>query len=228
MREIVLDTETTGFDPNDGHRVVEIGCLELHNHVPTGRTYHQYLNPERDMPAEAQAVHGLTEAFLKDKPIFAEVVDAFVEFIGTDATLVIHNAEFDLKFLNAELLRIGYKGLGTHAVVDTVTMARKMFPGQPANLDALCRRFKIDNSNRTLHGALLDAQLLADVYLELRGGRQQGLELLESAVAEASIVAASQVRQTRHFTLSDADRLAHDALVAKLGDQAVWKKYREN
>ncbi len=227
MREIVLDTETTGFDPNDGHRLVEIGCLELYNYIATGRTFHCYLNPERDVPAEAVAVHGLTDTFLADKPIMATVATNFLEFLGDD-TLVIHNAEFDLKFINAELRRVGYKTL-TNPVVDTVLMARKKYPGQPANLDALCRRFKIDLSERTLHGALLDAQLLADVYLEMKGGRQQGLELMDAPAAAmtiaATMTAAHTPRVPRVFTVSDAERAAHAALVQTLGDQALWRKY---
>lgn len=230
MREIVLDTETTGFDPAEGHRLIEIGCLELHNHIPTGRTYHQYLNPERDVPAEAVAVHGLTAEMLADKPTFSEVVDAFLEFIGEDQ-LVIHNAEFDMRFLNAELRKIGYKALKNNPL-DTVMMARKMFPGQPANLDALCRRFKIDNSNRTLHGALLDSQLLAEVYLELRGGRQQGLGLVDAALASSNddvvLGEGNAARPHRVFPASDAERAAHQKMIAALGDAAIWKKYNEN
>lgn len=175
MREIVLDTETTGIDPLNGDRIVEIGCVELFNHIATGQHYHTYLNPERDMPAEAEAVHGLSSSFLSDKPVFPAVVGDFLDFIG-DAQLVIHNASFDIGFLNMELVRIGMPKL-TNPVVDTVKIARKRFPGAPASLDALCRRFEIDNSNRTLHGALLDSQLLAEVYLELMGGRQPDLVL---------------------------------------------------
>lgn len=231
MREIILDTETTGFDPNEGHRLIEIGCLELHNHVPTGRTWHQYFNPERDVPAEAVAVHGLTAEMLADKPLFAELVEGFLEFIA-DSTLVIHNAEFDMRFLNAELRRIGYKALA-NPPLDTVAMARKMFPGQPASLDALCRRFKIDNSARTFHGALLDAQLLAEVYLEMRGGRQQGLALLEtplraeggtSANGAGGFTITRAPRERRHFPVSEKELAAHRAMIDKLGDAAIWKK----
>jgi DNA polymerase-3 subunit epsilon len=181
MREIVLDTETTGMDPVDGDRLVEIGCLELVNHLPTGRTYHQYINPERDMPAEAVAVHGLTSAFLSDKPTFGEIVGDFLDFIGDDSTLVIHNAAFDMKFLNAELKQFGFPSIEWKRVIDTLDMARRKFPGSPANLDALCRRFNIDNSNRTLHGALLDSELLAEVYMELMGGRQHGLGIMSAS-----------------------------------------------
>ena len=231
MYEIVLDTETTGFDPAEGHRLVEIGCIELHNHVPTGRTYHQYINPERDVPAEAVAVHGITNEFLKDKPVMAEIASDFMEFIA-ETQLVIHNAEFDMKFLNAELKKLGYRPL-KNPVVDTVIMARQMFPGQPASLDALCRRFKIDNTGRTFHGALLDSQLLADVYLELKGGRQQGLGLgdfgggatgdldLSSHSANGTSAAA---RPYRSFDIPENEKAAHDKMVAALGDAAVWKK----
>jgi DNA polymerase-3 subunit epsilon len=171
MREIVLDTETTGFEPETGDRIVEIGALELLGHIPTGRSFHVYINPERPMPEAAFAVHGLGDEFLRDKPVFAQVAQDFVEFIG-DARLVIHNAAFDMKFLNHELGRLGYPVMPMDRAVDTVLMARRKFPGSPASLDALCRRFGIDNSGRTLHGALLDSQLLAEVYLELIGGRQ--------------------------------------------------------
>lgn len=177
MRELVLDTETTGFDPLEGDRLVEIGCVELVNHMPTGRHYHQYINPERDVPAEAVAVHGLTSKFLADKPLFSQVFIEFLDFIGHDGRLVIHNAEFDMKFINFELKGVGHPGIKMNRVTDTLMMARTKFPGAPATLDALCRRFGVDNSGRELHGALLDAQLLADVYLELIGGRQHGLTL---------------------------------------------------
>ena len=158
MREIVMDTETTGLDPHDGHRIVEIGGVELHNHVPTGRTYHQYINPQRDMPQEAFNVHGISEEFLRDKPLFSDIAQAFLDFVG-DAKLVIHNASFDMKFLNAELKWVGKPLLPDSQALDTLAIARKRFPGSPASLDALCRRFGIDNSNRTLHGALLDSEM---------------------------------------------------------------------
>ena len=177
MREIVFDTETTGLDPFQGDRVVEIGCVELINHVPTGRTYHQYLNPERSMSEEVVAVHGLTEQFLSDKPKFSEIVDEFLAFIGSDSMLVAHNASFDMKFLNAELSWVGYPPLSYDRVIDTLILARKKFPGSRVNLNELCKRFHIDNSARTVHGALLDSELLADVYLELLGGREPGLVL---------------------------------------------------
>ena len=176
MREVVLDTETTGFDPVSGDRLVEIGCLELWNHIPTGKNLQIYLNPERDIPEAAFQIHGLSREFLSDKPKFAEVVDKFLDFVG-DAQLVIHNAEFDMKFINFELERSGKISIPMVRATDTVRMARVKFPGAPASLDALCKRFNIDNSSRSLHGALLDAQLLAEVYIELLGGRQTGLTL---------------------------------------------------
>ena len=186
MREIVIDTETTGLEPGDGHRVVEIGALELFNHVPTGRIFHSYLNPERDMPADAQLVHGLTAAFLGDQPVFAEVVEDFLAFLDHDrddspapARLVIHNAEFDIAFLNSELARLGRPPVDPDArVIDTLQLARQRFPGAPDSLDALCRRFNVDASARIRHGALLDAELLAEVYLGLIGGRQPDLGLV--------------------------------------------------
>ena len=221
MREIVLDTETTGLDPAAGHRIVEIACLELLNHIPTGRTYQSYVNPERDVPADAFAVHGLSVEFLSDKPCFAEIADKLVEFIA-DAPLVIHNAEFDVRFLNAEFQRLARPPLSGDRVVDTLQMARQKFPGAPASLDALCRRFAIDNSTRTKHGALLDIELLADVYLELIGGRQAGLELMTAARATAALTAGGRTpRVARPHAPSDTELAAHAALVAKLKDP-IW------
>lgn len=221
MREIVLDTETTGLDPTAGHRIVEIACLELLNHIPTGRTYQSYVNPERDVPADAFAVHGLSVEFLSDKPCFAEIAEKLVEFIA-DAPLVIHNAEFDVRFLNAEFQRLARPPLSGDRVVDTLQMARQKFPGAPASLDALCRRFAIDNSTRTKHGALLDIELLADVYLELIGGRQAGLELMTAARATAALAAGGTTpRAARPHAASDAELAAHAALVAKLKDP-IW------
>lgn len=232
MREIVLDTETTGMDPAKGDRLVEIGCVEVENYVPTGRTYHVYINPERDVPAEAEAVHGLSTAFLRDKPIFAEIYTDMLDFID-GGRLVIHNAEFDVKFLNAELKRVGHGGYKLAAVVDTLKIAREKFPGSPANLDALCRRFGIDNSNRTLHGALLDAELLAEVYLELMGGRQHGLGLDPRAVkssddAQHQLISTESVRdrpyrEPRVFLLSDAERAHHMALISRIKDP-IWNE----
>lgn len=224
-REIILDTETTGFEPDDGHRIVELGCVELVNHLPTGRNLHIYFNPMRDVPADAVRVHGLTTEFLKDKPLFSEKVGEFLEFIG-DATLVIHNAEFDIKFLNAELKMAGFKPLLMSRVTDTLLMARAKYPGQPASLDALCRRFKVDDSGRTLHGALLDSQLLAEVYLELIGGRQHGLSLDagEQAQAQATKLRRKNrpVREARDFPPSADELKAHESLIDKIKG-ALWR-----
>lgn len=229
MREIVLDTETTGLNPEAGDRIVEIGAIELLNHVPTGRTFHQYINPQRAMPQEAFEVHGLGDDFLADKPVFETIADAFLEFIG-DAKLVIHNAAFDMKFLNAELACIGKPRIPEGQAIDTLAIARRRFPGAQASLDALCRRFAIDNSARTLHGALLDSEILAEVYLELIGGRQPGLVL--GAIAENAGGAASEPwRPTPRPTplrplISTEEQAAHRAFVDKLGEDAVWKTYR--
>lgn len=227
MREIVLDTETTGFDPLTGDRLAEIGCLELLNHIPTGKNFHRYLNPERDMPEAAFRIHGLSTEFLADKPTFASLADDFLAFIE-DSPLVIHNAEFDMKFINWELEKAGKKALPMQRAIDTVIMARKKFPGSPASLDALCKRFNIDNSNRTLHGALLDAQLLADVYLELLGGRQTGLTLgadaAEMSFAKRNAAKSDRpARPARPHAPSEEELEAHAAFVAKLKD-AVWRQ----
>lgn len=223
MREIVLDTETTGMDPVKGDRLVEIGCVELENHLPTGKHYHVYLNPEREIPAEATAVHGITNDFVKDKPVFGEVIGDFLDFIG-DARLVIHNAEFDMKFLNAELKTFGFPSLDNRRVTDTLKMAREKFPGSPANLDALCRRFNIDNSSRTYHGALLDSQLLAEVYLELMGGRQRGLGISEASTrVETTTNAKTRVhREARTFAPSEQEEALHEELLSKLKNP-LWK-----
>ncbi|MBP2229820.1 DNA polymerase-3 subunit epsilon [Azospirillum agricola] len=219
MREIVLDTETTGFKPEEGHRLVEIACVELVNHVSTGERFHVYINPERDMPAEAFAVHGLGNEFLADKPVFADVAASFVEFIG-DAPLVIHNAAFDMAFLNWELKIAGYPTMPKERAIDTLAMARKKFPGSPATLDALCKRFGVDNSNRTLHGGLIDAQLLADVYLELLGGRQAGLALASGPAAKggggSSVRIDRPFREARVFAVSEEETAAHADLLKKL------------
>jgi DNA polymerase III subunit epsilon len=224
MREIVLDTETTGIDPGDGHRLVEIGCLELVNHLPTGRHFHSYLNPQREVPVDAVRVHGLTAEFLKDHPLFTEKVGEFLDFIG-DAVLVIHNAEFDMKFINAELKSAGFKALSMTRVLDTLLMARQKYPGQPANLDALCRRFKIDNSERKLHGALLDAELLSEVYLELMGGRQHGLGLASEAAVAGSIQLNARIRRQkrphRSFPATEAEVAAHAEFTGKLKNN-LW------
>lgn len=219
MREIVLDTETTGMDPDKGDRIIEIGCVELHNHMPTGRHFHKYINPERDVPAEATAVHGITAEFLKDKPVMAEVVEEFVAFIK-GARLVIHNAEFDMKFINWEIRKLGFPSMSMRDVTDTLAIARQRFPGSPANLDALCRRFEIDNSNRTLHGALLDAQLLAEVYLELMGGRQHDFSFDNPAKAAAHLSGIAGARRAhrpaRNFPLSADERALHAQMVGKM------------
>ena len=222
-REIVLDTETTGLSPATGDRVVEIGCVELINHIPTGRHWHEYLNPDRSMPEEAFRVHGLSGEFLADKPRFGERVESFLDFIG-DATLVIHNAPFDMGFLNHELERIKRPSLG-NAVIDTVTVARGKHPGARVSLDALCKHYGIDNSARTLHGALLDSQILAEVYLELIGGRQVGLSLMAEARSSAAIFAARTPARVRPSPLvarvTEAEIVAHDKLIASLGS-ARW------
>lgn len=224
MREIVLDTETTGLDPNAGHRVIEIGCIELINHIPTGLTYHQYVNPERAMPDEAFAVHGLSEVFLSQHPVFAEIAPAFLEFVG-DAKLVIHNAGFDIKFLNAELERLEHMAIPLARAIDTVQLARQRFPGAQASLDALCRRFEIDNSARDKHGALLDAELLSLVYLELIGGRQPGLALAaETAKALTDTLRVVRpLRPARPHAPSADEEAAHALLVAALSDP-IWKR----
>jgi DNA polymerase-3 subunit epsilon len=237
-REIILDTETTGLDPAEGHRLVEFGAVEVMNYVPTGRQLHIYINPDRDVPAEAVAVHGLTRTFLSDKPHFAEIFTDILDFIG-DAPLVIHNAEFDMRFLNAELKTVGHPAL-KNKIVDTLLVARRRFPGSPASLDALCRRFNIDNSNRDLHGALLDSQLLAEVYLELMGGRQHGLGLNAGldVAADAGLQPAQDAvsitqdrprkeRPLRHFAPNQKESAAHEAMVQAL-QEPVWKDYSDN
>ncbi|HEX6980643.1 MAG TPA: DNA polymerase III subunit epsilon [Alphaproteobacteria bacterium] len=221
MREVVLDTETTGLDPDAGHRLVEIACVELLNHLPTGRTFQRYINPERDMPEEALAVHGLTQEFLSTMPVFAAVVQEFLDFIG-DAPLVIHNAEFDLKFVNAELKRLGLPPIDARRAIDTVQLARRKFPGAPASLDALCARFGVDNSNRTLHGALLDAQLLSSVYLELVGGRQATIDLIATPSTTVATVAADRPARAPRPHAPTADELAaHEALLKQLKNP-IW------
>lgn len=216
IREIVLDTETTGLDPRQGHRIVEIGCLELVNHVPTDRSFHKYINPEMDISEDAVAVHGLTRERLSKEPVFAEVVAEFMDFIG-DAPFVIHNAEFDMNFLNAEFAKLGLPQMPIDRATCTVKLARRRFPGAPANLDALCRRFSVDNSGRTLHGALLDAQLLAECYVELLGGRQQGLALAAQNKAIGGAMAEAITGRRPRVSLPSAAELeAHSAMVAQL------------
>lgn len=229
MREIVLDTETTGFDPEAGDRIVEIGAVELNGHMPTGNTYHQYINPQRSMPREAFEVHGLGDDFLRDKPVFKEIASAFVEFIS-GAKLIIHNAAFDMKFINAELRACGFDPIPWEHAIDTLEIARRKFPGSPASLDALCRRYGIDNSARTLHGALLDSEILADVYLELIGGRQPDFALGVVQSSERQEVTIDTWRPTSRPTplparITGAEKEAHDALVSAMGEKAIWERF---
>lgn len=223
LREIVLDTETTGLDPAAGHRIVEIGAIELVDHLPTGRHYQQYVDPQRDIPEEARRVHNLSREFLADFPPFAEIVDAFLEFVG-DSTLVIHNAAFDLRFLNAELARCGREPLPPSRVVDTLLLAQRRFPGQPNSLDALCRRFGVDASARTFHGALLDSEILAEVYLHLIGGRQAvlGLEPVRGR-RRSGPVRDRPVRPPRPHAPSPQELEAHTAFVASIPN-ALWNE----
>ena len=233
MREIVFDTETTGFDPKTGDRIVEIGCIELVNHIATGQTFHVYINPERTMPRGAFEVHGLSDEFLADKPKFAEIAADFVAFIG-DARLVAHNAEFDFKFINAEFARLGLPPVGSERMVDTLALAKRRHPAGPNSLDALCSRYGIDNSRRDLHGALLDSELLAEVYVELLGGRQAALGLVTEEPgrgrrADGSTAAARSGPRTRPTPLaprlSEAEWTAHQAFVGKMGEKALWTHY---
>jgi DNA polymerase-3 subunit epsilon len=228
MREIVLDTETTGFEPTEGDRIVEIGAVELFNHMPTGRTYHQYINPQRPMPKAAFEVHGLGDDFLRDKPVFRDIAQAFLDFVGSDL-LVIHNASFDMKFLNHELGVVGLPKLPAKQALDTLAIARQKFPGSPASLDALCRRFGVDNSNREKHGALLDSEILAEVYLELIGGRQPDFALSADSQRASSGAQVDEWRPKPRPTalpprLTEVEIAAHAAFVEKLGDAAIWRK----
>ena len=229
MREIVLDTETTGLDPLSGHRLIEIGCIELINRIPSGQVFHRYLNPERDVPEEAVAVHGLSAQFLRDKPCFSDVADELVAFIG-EAPLVAHNAQFDLGFLNAELERCARRPLGPERLIDTLMLARRRHPGGPNRLDDLCARYGIDNSRRTKHGALLDAEILSEVYLELIGGRQASLMLVAGEAggfpARPGAAAIAAPRPVPLLSrLSPAERQAHAQFVATLGEKAIWLDY---
>ncbi len=223
MREIVLDTETTGFEPADGHRIVEIGCVELIDHLPTGASKQFYLHPERLVPVESQRIHGLTDEFLADKPKFDEIVEELMDFIG-DSALVIHNASFDLKFMNSELHRVGRPPLPYARAIDTIEIAKNKLPGARYSLDELCKRFAIDLSARTKHGALLDAELTAQVYLELVGGRQKKLSLDPVAIAQVTEIRVARIRPAPLPARLTADELAaHAAFVAKeLGDKALW------
>jgi DNA polymerase III subunit epsilon len=226
MREIILDTETTGLSPLTGDRLVEIGAVELFNHIPTGKVYHVYLNPERDMPKEAEAIHGLSAVFLKDKPLFKNIAAEFLTFVG-DAPLIIHNASFDMGFINFELATIKQQAIPTAQVIDTLQMARRSHPMGPNSLDALCKRFGIDNSKRTKHGALLDAELLAEVYLELIGGRQTALILqAQSKTRKIEIEPKAHVNKTRSqalpIRLTQEETEAHQLRIVELGPDNLW------
>ena len=229
MREIVLDTETTGLDPQDGHRIVEIGAVELYNHVPTGNVYHQYINPLISMPDQAFAIHGLSDEFLSDKPKFSEIAKEFLDFIGS-AKLVIHNAAFDIKFINAELKSIDEEEIAFDRATDTLAIARKKFPGSPASLDSLCRRFKIDNSARVVHGALLDSQILAEVYLELVGGKQPDFALNIANVSNENNNSIfnekrTQVRKEKlKSRLTTEEKASHEIFIKELGNNSMWSK----
>jgi len=229
MREIVLDTETTGLSPADGHRVLEIGAVEIVHQAATGKVFHQLINPDRDVPEDAVRVHGHTAAILKDKPVFANVVDDFLAFVG-DARLVIHNAEFDVRFVNAELTRLGREPIGMDRVVDTLTLARKKHPGQPNGLDALCDRYRIDRSRRVKHGALLDAEILAEIYRELTGGRQRSLSFVEHHQRKQPVFLAASARfesRAKRVPVVAAEEAAtHTEHVRALGPGAVWLHYR--
>jgi len=229
MREIVLDTETTGFDPFTGDRIVEIGAVELYNHMPTGKTFHEYINPERSMPQDAFQVHGLGDDFLRDKPVFRQVAQKFLAFVD-GAKLVIHNASFDMKFLNAELGWVDLPTLPMDQAIDTLEIARRKFPGSPASLDALCRRFAIDNSARTLHGALLDSEILAEVYLQLIGGRQPDFALsVAETERQAQTCQGDDWRPIARPTplpshITPDEEKTHAAFVDGMGDDALWKR----
>jgi len=227
VREIVFDTETTGFEPSDGHRIVEIGLVELVDHFPTGEELRFYLNPEREVPIESQRVHGLSNEFLADKPLFADVAEEFLAFIG-DAPLVIHNAAFDIKFINAELARVGREAIPLHRAIDTIEIAKRKLPGARYSLDELCKRFAIDLSARSKHGALLDCQLTAQVYLELIGGRQRGFSLAPAEIAAAAPLGPGPARQRPvplAPRLTETERTRHETFVAQeLGDSPGWKK----
>jgi DNA polymerase-3 subunit epsilon len=230
MREIILDTETTGLSPAEGHRLVEIGCLEIVNQIATGAVYHVLINPERDVPDDAYRVHGHSTAFLADKPVFAHIAPDFLSFIGEDR-LVIHNAEFDMRFINAELAKTGRGPIPAARVIDTLALARRKHPGAPNSLDALCDRYRIDRSRRIRHGALLDAEILVEVYGELLGGRQRSLVFAGSERANRSEAAPKAERRRRSTPLpsflSEAESLAHADHIATLGDGAIWRRHTE-
>ena len=227
MREIIFDTETTGFDPNSGDRVVEIGCIELVNRMPTGETFHQYVNPERDVPEAAARIHGLTAEFLADHPVFEDIAEAFLEFVG-ESSLVAHNADFDRKFINWELENAGFAPIAAARMIDTLVIARSKFPGAQNSLDALCKRLGVDNSRRSLHGALLDCELLSEVYLELSGGRQAGLDLVQEnagagAGAGQNARRKAKTRARRSFPPTEEELAAHADFLTKLKDP-VWTR----
>jgi DNA polymerase-3 subunit epsilon len=230
LREIVLDTETTGLDPKKGDRLIEIGCIELFNRIPTGREFHRFVNPERDVPAEAEAVHGISSAFLLDKPLFSAVADELLAFLGHDV-LVIHNAAFDVAFLNAELARLGKQAIVMDRVVDTLQLARRKHPAGPNSLDALCKRYSIDNSKRIKHGALMDSLLLAEVYVELLGERQATFELAKGPELAAGVQNGGSRRASTGrpvplpSRLSEAVEQAHRAFIETLGPKAIWRRY---
>jgi DNA polymerase-3 subunit epsilon len=228
MREVVLDTETTGLDPADGHRVVEIGAVEIVHQSLTGKVFHTLINPQREVPQDAVRVHGHSSAVLKEKPVFASVVDDFLAFIG-DSRLVIHNADFDVRFVNAELVRLGLATIGMDRVVDTLTLARKKHPGAPNSLDALCDRYRIDRSRRVRHGALLDAEILVEVYCELIGGRQRSLMFGDAVELDAAAVVALAPRYSerpaRHSPIEPAEVSAHIRYIESFGSEAIWFRY---
>jgi DNA polymerase-3 subunit epsilon len=227
MREIIFDTETTGLNPREGHRLVEIGCIEMINRFPTGRVFHQYINPERDMPFEAFEIHGLSTDFLKDKPLFPAIADELWEFLD-GAQLVAHNAGFDMGFINAEFERVKKPVISLERVIDTVQLARRKFPGAKASLDALCERFGISNAHRVKHGALLDAEILAEVYSELLGGKQAALGFdggsRGNAIASAAAAPAARPEPLEPL-LTEAELAAHAAFVAGMGEKAIWNRY---
>lgn len=225
MREVCFDTETTGLNPETGDRLVEIGALELINHVPTGKVFHEYINPEREVPEEVVKIHGLTNEFLADKPKFAEVAQKWVEFVGEDGIFVAHNAEFDMKFINFELQKCGYPAYEWERVVDTLAIARSEFPGARNSLDALCKRFNIDNSARTYHGALLDAQLLAEVYLQLLGGDEPSIKFAGGGTDNLQLFKNAKVEiKERHFNISAEEEAAHRAFMESNIKDSLWLK----
>ncbi len=225
MRQIVFDTETTGLDPFSGHRIIEIGCVEIINLMPTGKVFHQYINPEREVPEEATRIHGLTDAFLKDLPFFNAIVRDFLDFIG-DAKLIAHNADFDMRFLNWELENIGLEKIPMARTIDTLKIARSRFPGSPNGLDALCKRLGVDNSSRTKHGALLDSEILAEVYLELMGGKQAGMELVQKKTVAPAKPDRKTERAPRSFPPTAEELKAHEKFISGL-NQPIWHSKTE-